>query len=226
MINCLIIDDEKYARIRIRRLLEQFGETYHVFEAEHTALASELMLTNKIELIFLDIQMPKETGIEFLRKLENPPYIIFITASSDFALESYNLQAVDYLLKPYTRERFNQAMEKLSYFLKRVAPNMLLIRDGSTRYHIERDKIHYIKSTGNYVQLVSADNVILVRRSLTRIQEELKSDIFFKINRSCIVNTDFIKESKNLDHGDMALLLRSGETLKLSRKFKNEFLTR
>lgn len=224
MINVLIVDDEKYARSRVRNLLTKVNKPIEIFEAENTAVAHEITVTSNIDLLFLDIQMPNQSGIEFLKSLVNAPYVVFITAHLEYALESYNLNAVDYLLKPFTEERFQRALEKAELFIENSRKNTILLRDSNTTYYIQPNNILYVKSEGNYIHIFTDSDNLFVRGSLSHFYKKLDEAYFSQINRSTVINLHRVRECRSVDHGDMVILLTNGKSLKLSRNYKKDFL--
>ncbi|MDE5437721.1 LytTR family DNA-binding domain-containing protein [Elizabethkingia meningoseptica] len=194
---CLIIDDEPLARFHLKEMADQI-DFLEVVDTCATALeANTKVIENKIDLIFLDINMPYLSGLEFLEQLENPPLCILTTAYSEFALEGYRLQVTDYLLKPIAFNRFYQAVnraqqqfimsEKSKSNLQTDDP-FLYVRQGDTFIKVSWVDILYIESMQNYTKLHFKDKSILIHQTMKAIEESLSADHFFRIHKSFLVN--------------------------------------
>lgn len=203
-ISCLIVDDEPLASDIIEEYLSRI-EGYEVVAKCSTALqAFSILSQKKVDLMFLDIQMPKLTGIDFLRSLRNPPKVILTTAYSEYALEGYELDVVDYLLKPISFERFLHAIDKASKQLltytapstsgQQVAPSepYIYVREDKITQKIFLSEILYIESQGNYVKIVCTERVVTSYSSISLIEEKLPEAKFLRVHRSFIVATDKI----------------------------------
>lgn len=202
-ISCLIVDDEPLASDIIEEYLSRI-DGYEVVAKCNTALqAFSILSQKKIDLMFLDIQMPKLTGIEFLKSLRNPPKVIFTTAYSEYALEGYELDVVDYLLKPVSFERFLRAIDKASKLLTCSTPSQpnqsaasnepyIYVREDKITQKIFLSEILYIESQGNYVKIVCAERVVTSYSSISLIEEKLPEAKFLRVHRSFIVSTDKI----------------------------------
>ncbi|UCC39736.1 MAG: response regulator transcription factor [Candidatus Aminicenantes bacterium] len=194
---CLIIDDEPTAIEILRDYVEKvpFLECAGTFRDPLKAL--NFIQKNPVDLILLDINMPDLTGIQFLKSLESQPLVIFTTAYSKYALESYDYDAVDYLLKPIEFDRFLKAINKAfkQYQIKtsRMTPfiqegDFILIKSGTEYYKIKLNDILYIRGTGNYVTFVTKKKEILSLLTMKAVSEMLSSKMFFRIHKSYIVN--------------------------------------
>jgi DNA-binding LytR/AlgR family response regulator len=197
---CLIIDDEPLGIKLIRNHLDKL-ETFEVAGECNSALkAVEYLKSEKIDLIFLDINMPKITGIEFLRTLTDPPYVIITTAYREYAIEGYDLDIVDFLLKPISFERFLKAINR---FCNRTRSGPLkddnnsgeteekkyvYIQDGKTAYKLLYDEIIYFEAYGEYVKVITTTKNYLVRDSLVEFEHKLSPDIFLRIHKSFLIN--------------------------------------
>lgn len=204
-ITCLIVDDEPLACDIIEEYLSRI-EGYEVVAKCSSALqAFSILSKNKIDLLFLDIQMPKLTGIEFLKSLHNPPKVIFTTAYSEYAIEGYELDVVDYLLKPISFERFLRAIDKASKQLvvaaqgapavsqqSATAEPYIYVREDKITQKIFLSEMLYIESQGNYVKIVCSERVVTSYSSISLIEEKLPEAKFLRVHRSFIVATDKI----------------------------------
>nr|WP_291119919.1 response regulator transcription factor [Empedobacter sp. UBA7248] len=199
---CLIIDDEPLARQNIKDMAEQI-DFLEIIQTCSTALEATTYVTEStIDLIFLDINMPYLSGLEFLEQIENPPLCIFTTAYSEYALEGFRLQVVDYLLKPIAFNRFYQAVNKayqtfvLNEKIKHgtiVNDPFLYVRQGDTFTKISWVDILYVESMQNYVKLHFKDKSILIHQTMKVLEESLPMNHFFRIHKSFLVNVTHIE---------------------------------
>jgi DNA-binding LytR/AlgR family response regulator len=198
---CIIVDDEPLLRQHIAEMTEQI-DFLNLVETFSSALAATSRLQQgDIDLIFLDINMPYLNGIDFLDSLEKPPLCIFITAYSEYALEGFRLQAVDYLLKPIVFQRFYQAATKaFQLFIQRNKPlkesnpndNMLFVRQGDAFVKISWMDIRYAESMQNYTKLHFKGRTLTIHQTMLALEEALPSSHFFRIHKSYLVNVNHI----------------------------------
>jgi two-component system LytT family response regulator len=198
VMKCLAIDDEPVALDILEDYIAKvpFLECMGVFRDPLKAL--DYLRKSRVDLIFLDINMPDLTGIQFLKTLKNPPLVIFTTAYSEYALESYDYDAVDYLLKPIEFERFIKATNKACEMFEVKAKNRpifagesdhIFIKSGTNFHKVKTKNIFYIKGTGNYVTFVLDQKEILSLMTMTKALEVLPKNFFFRIHKSYIVNS-------------------------------------
>ena len=208
-IRCLIIDDEPLAvEVLVNHIsnipgLEIVGTCANAFEA------MEILKHKQVDLMFLDVRMPKLMGHEFYRTLRNPPKVIFTTAHKEFAVDAFDLEAVDYLMKPITMERLIKAVNRISHAPIPVNPeeNHLLETEGFLYFRSERKMIKvnysdilYIESMKDYIRVVRAnDKPILVKQSITSVEDNLPAHLFMRIHRSFIVSIQKITAFTNHD---------------------------
>lgn len=246
-IRVLIVDDEPGARRRLERLLAAEADIQVVDQAANGKEALEKIIELKPDLLFLDIQMPVMTGIDVVRNVgaERMPLVIFVTAYDQYAVKAFELAAMDYLMKPFDDERFEQALDRARKALRKTAPDtdhllaerldVLLQSYGSSTpqlpKYIERiavdiqgqlrivpiEAIDYITASGNYVYLHSGDEKLLVREKMQNLEEKLPPDQFYRIHRSSIVRLDEIERMIVNPGGDYAVRLRNKTLLKVSR---------
>lgn len=201
-VRCLIVDDEPLAIRLIEKHISQIDSLEVVTTCNSALKAFEILNTQEIDLLFLDIKMPHLTGIDFLKSLKNPPKTIFTTAYRDFALESYDLETVDYLLKPITFERFMKAIDKFTRLNASVFPKVqtetvvndyILVKSGSKHHKITLNDIVYIESLKDYIQIhLENDKTIISKYKLGDIEQELLAYNFLRVHRSYIINTSKI----------------------------------
>lgn len=242
-IRALIADDEPLARERLRMLLE--GEPRIEIVAQSANGTEALRDIQRLlpDLVFLDIQMPELTGFEVLDRLDpaRMPVIIFVTAYDQYALKAFEVCALDYLLKPFDRERFGRALararaeldrKKAGYVNEQVLKLLselgqakkhlekLMIRDGGRVFFLRADEIDWIEAAGNYVRLHAGKEEYLYRETMTKLDAQLNPQHFARIHRSAIVNTERIKELQPWFRGDYVIVLRDNQKLTLSRTYR------
>ncbi len=197
---CLIIDDEPLGIKLIKTHLDKI-ESFEVVGECHSALkAVEYLKTEKIDLIFLDINMPEISGIDFLKTLTDPPYVIITTAYREYAIEGYDLDVVDFLLKPISFERFLKAINRYCN-RTRTSPEIsgngsvendgkksIYIQDGKNTFKLLYDDIIYFEGYGEYVKVITTSRNYLVRDSLAEFEHKLSTDSFLRIHKSYLIN--------------------------------------
>ncbi len=224
---CLIIDDEQLARDMLEAYALRIPELKVIAKCKSTAEAQACLSENKIDLLFLDIQMPRMTGVEFLRQLTSKPKVIFTTAYSHYALEGYELEVVDYLLKPIGFERFekavNRAKELLSTEQKAQAfedeqtfeHQFLIIKDGYNHQKVFLKDIFYISAMREYIQYHTKIGKVMELNSLLSIENSLPDTHFIRIHRSYIIAKPALK-----GHKKNFLVLQNDITLPLGKTYK------
>ncbi|MBY5958626.1 LytTR family DNA-binding domain-containing protein [Membranicola marinus] len=204
-INCLVVDDEEPARRLIENYINRLPNLHLVGKCANPLSAIEVMQEHQVDLMFLDIQMPELTGVEFLKTMTTRPLVIFTTAYKEYALEGYELDVVDYLLKPFRFERFVQAVHKAMHILKpkvgaavnlagdgpaekQESKDYLLVKSDFKVYRIFFRDIQYIESMKEYVAYHTPEGRTLSLGSLKSLEEELPADQFIRIHKSYIVS--------------------------------------
>ena len=232
-IKVIIVDDERLSREELKRALKEYEDFILLGEAENADDAKDLIDANMPDLIFLDIQMPEKSGFDLLESLDNVPLVLFTTAYNHYAVQAFEVNALDYLMKPIREERFAQAIEKIrnAITLKFSSNDSLtndrkiFIKDGEKRFFVQLNEIYLIESLENYSRVYFQDKKALQRRSLRQWEEMLDKNIFFRINRTEIVNINYIQEIKRTAGSGLEIKLKTGELLKVSNrqsvKFKN-----
>lgn len=230
----VIVDDERLAREEVKRALEQYPEFLIVGEASNVDEAINLIEQQQPEIIFLDIHMPKKSGFDLLEELTTVPEVVFTTAYDQYAVKAFELNALDYLVKPLREERFVKTIKKVKQQLSEKDMNLeevlpihrkIFIKDGEKCYFIPLSEIHYIESLDNYARLYFGIEKAMIKRSLNLLAEKLDPKVFFRINRSQIINTHYIKEIHPHFNNKLQITLTTGEKLEVSSrqsmKFKN-----
>ena len=202
-VRCLLVDDEPLAIKLIENHISKIDALEVVATCNNALKAFEIINTQQIDLMFLDIKMPNITGVDFLKTLKNPPKTIFTTAYRDYAIESYDLEVVDYLLKPITFERFFKSIDRFLRDKKEVVPDFvteknnieefLLVKSGNKHHKIKIEEIIFIESLKDYIKIhTTNDKRIVSKYKIGEIEEELIDKKFLRIHRSYIVNTSKI----------------------------------
>jgi two-component system, LytTR family, response regulator len=253
-ISALIVDDEKPARQRLRDLLDKQPEVAVVGECASGAEAVRLIRESETELLFLDIQMPLMGGFEVIKEVgaARMPVTVFVTAFDAYAVRAFEASALDYLLKPYSDERFDQCLtralahvrtqkrEEMSrHLISVLAQNQeggarassthlerLLVKVGGRVLFLPAEEIDWIEAAGVYVQLHAGSRKFLHRASLAELEASLDPRRFIRIHRSSIVNIQRVQELYPHSHGDYVAVLKDGTRLRLSRSYRPKLETR
>ena len=227
----LIIEDERLARAEVRRLLDDFNWVKVVGEAENAEQALALIQSQQPDLLFLDVQMPGKTGFELIEEIRGEmPRIIFTTAYDEFALRAFEVNALDYLMKPITPDRFAAALSRARE--EPVAPedqsplrssDQVFVRDGERCWFIPVSKIRLLESEGNYTRVRFENQSPLIYRSLSTLEQRLPADDFFRINRQQVVNLHFIERIETWFSHGLKIWLKGGEECEVSRRAARAF---
>jgi len=245
-IRTVIIDDERLARQRIRRMLSDAPGFEVSAEFENSEQGLQYLSSNPAELLFLDIQMPGMDGFALLEALppEHTPLVIFVTAYDEYALRAFEVHAFDYLLKPFDQARFEKTIdrarkqlatedtqsEKLIHLLKEFRqrnqePARFAIKTPGRLYFVRQEDIDWMEAADNYVNLHVGADTHLIRETMNALEQRLDSHRFLRIHRSTIVNADRIKELRPWFHGEYIVLLKDGTELTLSRTYREKILS-
>ena len=249
-IKVLVVDDEFLGRERIRSLLSEHADIKIVGECVNGREAVEAIQNLKPDLVFLDVQMPKIDGFEVVEIIgtENMPAVIFVTAYDEYAIRAFEINAVDYLLKPFDKERFEKAVERakreiktqespteirenLRELLKEVKtePQFLKripVKSANGTTFVPTEEIDWISASGHYLELHIGNETHLIREKLSVIETKLDPRIFMRIHRSTIVNVDRIESLHPIFNGDQLVILKNGRELNLRRNYYDELMTR
>ena len=230
----VIIDDERLAREEVKRALKKYPEFIVIGEANNVDAAIKLIADEDPDLLFLDIHMPEKSGFDLLEELTTVPEVVFTTAFDQYAVKAFELNALDYLVKPLREERFAKTIEKVKQELAEKAKvsqdvlpmhKKIFIKDGESCYFIPISDIYYIESMDNYARLYFGGKKAMIKRSLNLLEKKLDTTVFFRANRSQIINTHFIKEIHPHFNNKLHIILISGEKIEVSSrqsvKFKN-----
>jgi two-component system, LytTR family, response regulator len=232
MQKALIIDDERLARNELRKLLAEFSTIEIVGEAANADEGLEKIEHLSPDIIFLDIQMPGKTGFDMLAELERAPHVIFTTAYDEFALKAFEVNALDYLMKPIEPKRLSDALQKIQQAEeKEMALNLLsfnrgllsendqvFVKDGERCWFVKLGEVRLFESVGNYAKVFFGTNKPLILKSLNALEERLDEKIFFRANRKHIVNLRMIEKIESYFNGGLLLELVGGEKVEVSRR--------
>lgn len=214
----LIVEDERLARLELRRLLAAHSEVEIVGEARHAEEAVELISKLAPDLIFLDIQMPGMTGFELLERLEDVPQVIFTTAYDAYAIKAFDVSALDYLLKPIAPARLAAALAKVRPAAQHGRLEQVFVRDGDRCWIVQLPDVFLLESEGNYTRVCFGKERPLIRRSLNTLEEQLDAAVFFRAGRKQIVNLKWIEKVDIGVAGGLIATLRGGRTVEMSRR--------
>ncbi len=239
----LIVDDEVLARERLRHFLSHLTQVEIVGECGDGLAALDAIQQNQPDLVFLDVQMPRCSGLEVVARLpEGPrPEIVFVTAHDRFAVDAFATHAVDYLLKPFDADRLQQALaragdriaarragdlgQRLEALLaesKSRPPERLAVRTDGRVVFVKPAEILWVEAANNYCVLHLADSRrLMLRETLSSVEQRLGTEQFARINRSALVQTDHVKELQPTPYGDYVVVLDTGQRLSLSRSFRS-----
>jgi len=227
----IIIDDEILARSIVKEYLQAFPEVELLAECGDGFEGIKAIQQFHPDLIFLDIQMPKINGFEMLELIENPPAVIFTTAFDEFAIKAFELNAVDYLLKPFSKERFDKAIQKFlqNKFVSGTAAllesaassplqqNRVVVKDGNKIKIIPVNKINYVEAADDYVKIVTEEGTFLKKKTMSFFENSLNSFQFVRVHRSFIVNSQLITRIDPYEKENHLLLLTTGAKIPVSK---------
>ncbi len=227
----ILIDDERLAREELKRALAVYPEFEIVGEANNVDSALLLIEAEQPDIIFLDIHMPEKPGFDLLEELTTVPEVVFTTAYDQYAVKAFDINALDYLVKPLREERFAKTIAKVKLeFAKKEEKQIpltihqkIFIKDGERCYFIPLSEIRVIESMENYARLYFGDQKPMIKRSLNLLAEKLDAKYFFRINRSQIVNTQYITEVYPHFKNKLKLVLTTGEVLEVSSRQSVKF---
>jgi two-component system LytT family response regulator len=242
-IRVLVVDDEPLARAMVREMLADEPEVEIVGECGNGRAAIKAIQSLTPDVVFLDVQMPDLGGFEVLESLPNetPPCVIFITAYDQYAVRAFEVHALDYLLKPFDRERFDLAWQRTKAFLGdgrgrrheqdilallrelKAGPQYLkrlLVKTEGRVFFLDVDDIHFIEAQGNYVRVHNGAKSYMIRETIGGLESQLDPKVFLRIHRSTIVKIDKIKELQPWFHGEYHVVLENGKQLTLSRNYR------
>lgn len=226
-LNCLIIDDEPVARNGMEEYVREVDFLNLVAKCENPLKAASYLKEQRIDLLLLDIHMPKLSGIEFLKTLKDPPMAIFTTAYSEYALEGYSLDIIDYLMKPVSFDRFLRAVQKASDFfslkhqIRPVEQEYFFIKCDSKYERINFSELLFVESLQNYVVIHTAERKYITYLTLSAVEEQLPQQQFMKIHKSYLIALNKVKAIEGNE-----VVLHNNHHIPISRALKDEVMNR
>jgi two-component system LytT family response regulator len=230
-IKAIIIDDERLARNELKKLLLEHPEVTIIEEAAKATEGIEKIESFNPDLIFLDIQMPGKTGFDLLSELERAPKVIFTTAYDEYAFKAFEVNALDYLLKPIEPKRLSDAIHKVQAELAKeqlglqgankgplTDMDQVFVKDGERCWFVKLSEVRLFESVGNYAKVFFGTNKPLVLKSLNALEERLDERIFFRANRKHIINVKWIEKIEPYFNGGLLVELMGGEKIEVSRR--------
>ncbi len=230
MHKAIIIDDERLARNELKKLLQDFPQIEIVDEAANAAEGVEKIDLHNPDLIFLDIQMPGKTGFDLLQDLDKAPHVIFTTAYDEYALKAFEVNALDYLMKPIEPGRLADALQKMQQADEKeinqqnglrgtlTENDQVFVKDGERCWFVKLSEVRLFESVGNYAKVFFGTNKPLILKSLNALEERLDEKTFFRANRKHIVNMRMIDKIEPYFNGGLLLELQGGEKIEVSRR--------
>jgi two-component system, LytTR family, response regulator len=230
MQKAIIIDDERLARNELKKLLLDFPQIEVIDEAANAAEGIEKIDLHNPDLIFLDIQMPGKTGFDMLQDLDRAPHVIFTTAYDEYALKAFEVNALDYLMKPIEPGRLADALQKLQQAEEKetalqagsrgmlTESDQVFVKDGERCWFVKLSEVRLFESVGNYAKVFFGTNKPLILKSLNALEERLDEKTFFRANRKHIVNMRMIDKIEPYFNGGLLLDLQGGEKIEVSRR--------
>ncbi|MHA7865292.1 LytR/AlgR family response regulator transcription factor [Flagellimonas marinaquae] len=228
-IRAVIVEDSRLARNELKELIKLHDDLELVGEAANVDDGVELIEKESPDLLFLDINMPEKDGFDLLELLDEVPITIFTTAYDEYAIKSFEYNALDYLLKPVSNKRFDMALEKVREKMshrsnesaattKLTKQSQIFIKDGESCWLVKISDISMFEIVGNYTRVFFDDKRPMLYKSLNQVEEKLPEDSFFRANRQQIVNTDYIENVVPWFNGKLKLTMKNGEEVEVSRR--------
>lgn len=234
MQKAVIIDDERLARNELKKLLQEFPEVEVVGEAANANEGIEKIESLNPDLIFLDIQMPGQSGFDMLTQIDRAPHVIFVTAYDEYALKAFQVNALDYLMKPVEPRRLADALLKVRQkddedYNTNVNRSLLsehdqvFVKDGERCWFVKLSDVRLFESVGNYAKVFFGTNKPLILKSLNALEERLDEKVFFRANRKHIINLRMIDKIEPYFNGGLLIDLFGGEKIEVSRRQAAKF---
>ena len=223
----IIVDDERLARQELKTMLAEHKDIEIIAECANANEAKEKINSLKPDVVFLDIQMPGKNGLELAQELNPLPELIFITAHDEYALRAFEVNALDYLLKPVQPQRLAETLKKL-YLKEEETPqdfrtiltdeDQVFVKDGERCWFVKLGDIRYFESVGNYAKVFFGTNKPLILKSLNALEERLDDKIFFRANRKHVINLRWVEKIEPYFNGGLLVDLKGGDRIEISRR--------
>ena len=243
MIKTIVVDDEVHARDKLTNLLSEYDDINITAVCKNGLEAINQINKEHPNLVFLDIEMPEIDGFQVIENIEcDPlPYIIFVTAFSEYAVKAFEVEALDYIHKPIEKKRIQKSINryqkltdnhtnsdeyerKIRSVLKEVESDTFLsrfiVKKAGEYFLLNAEDVYWIESDGNYIRIITKDSKYFIRHTLSGFEEHLDSSKFFRISRSVIVNIDWISKIKDHHYGNYIIQMKNGSDLKMSKNYK------
>ncbi|MGC4103580.1 LytR/AlgR family response regulator transcription factor [Ferruginibacter sp.] len=230
MMKAIIIDDEPLARSIIKEYLQSYTDIVLADECNDGFEGLKAIQHHQPDLIFLDIQMPKINGFEMLELVDNPPLVIFTTAFEEYAIKAFDAHAADYLLKPFSKDRFDKAMQKMLLHKNNMAQavaaaalqspaqsNRIVVKDNGKIKIIPLPQVQYIEAADDYIKIITADGIFLKKKTMQYFEDSLPQQEFIRIHRSYIVNAALITRITPYEKDSQLAILTTGAQLPVSK---------
>ncbi len=227
----IVVDDERLARKELMSLLDNYKQLEVVEECANVDEAKTAIEKHGPDLIFLDIQMPGKNGFDLISELDSVPRVVFVTAYDEFAIRAFEVNALDYLLKPVHPERLDEAMKKVFDNIidykeseqRLTEDDQIFLKDGEKCWFVALKDIRLFESEGNYVRVLFHNHKPLILRSLNNLEKRLDSKVFFRANRKFIINLKWVTGIEPWFNGGLQVELRDGEKVEISRRQAAKF---
>ncbi len=229
----LIVDDSRLARAEMKRLLASHPDITVIAEASDTDEADAVFRAREPDLIFLDIEMPGRSGLDWLASLDRAPMVIFCTAYGEFAVDAFERNALDYLVKPVQPERLGKSLERARALFAQnaaragkqtlTATDRVFVKDGENCWFIRLADVRLLEVEGSYTRLYFGEQKALIPKTLNQLEARLDPELFFRTSRQHIVNLQWVKSIDASISGGLELMLKDGRTVEVSRRQAQKF---
>ncbi len=228
-LKAIIVDDERLARAELNKLLKEHPEVEVIAEATNVDEALAKIEEFNPDMIFLDIQMPGKTGFDLLQEIDRAPHVVFTTAYDEYAIKAFEVNALDYLLKPIESHRLSEAIQKIkvaeekeeqlqSQRILLTEKDQVFVKDGEKCWFVKLSEIRLFESVGNYAKVFFGTNKPLILKSLNSLEERLDTKSFFRANRKHIINLSMIEKVEPYFNGGLLIELQGGDKIEVSRR--------
>ncbi len=242
--SALIVDDEPHAREDLIEILSTFDFIEILGECKNGLEAIEIINNEQPDIVFLDIEMPEVDGFQVVENIETDtfPYIIFVTAFSEYAIKAFEAEAIDYIHKPYNEERIAKTLERIqrleeknnksSQELKENIQSVIqkvnrdkyqdrfIVKESGKYFLVPKDDIYWFEADGNYLRIVTENKKYFVRHTLSGMEEYLDPELFYRVSRSTIVNIDWVNQIQDHYYGNFIIEMKNGKELKMTKNYK------
>ena len=230
-LNVVIVDDSRLARAELRRLLKEIEFVTIIGEAANVDQAEDIIKSSDPDLILLDIQMPEKDGFELLEELDSVPYVVFITAYNEYAVKAFEVNALDYLTKPVNPKRLEEALVKVRNSMDEIhghesklhEESRVFVKDGERCWFVRVGDIFLMESNGNYAKVFFDNEHPMIHKSLNYLERRLDPDLFFRANRSQLINLKQIREIDPWFGQSIKIELQNGASVEVSRRQSKKF---